>query len=178
MVKPFNKEKYKEEYNYKKHFLEAVLVSSISDENSWIPTKKEYILSELINGTIDYIGGQAGKITYNNSRFTDDSDIFELNMHKYLMKNIRSHKNMELGLNIEKVLKNLCSSNSVTEHDVELYDFFREICPVQGPSIFSPSYETVLRVRKEILPSLSLQERANIQGIGYKMRQFMDQDMA
>jgi hypothetical protein len=100
-------------------------------------------------------------------------------MFKYLGKNIKSPTSLDLHPNIKKVLENLCSSNKNTQGDtIELYDHFGFISPGNTRSIFSPPYETVIRVRKEILPSLSLIERKNVEGIGIAMRKHIDKDIA
>ncbi len=44
--------------------LEAILVSSTSRESFRFPAKKEYILSELVNATIECLGGKPRKVTY------------------------------------------------------------------------------------------------------------------
>ena len=181
MVKVFDKDKARAEYNYKKNFLEAVLVSSITEENSWIPTIKEYVLSEVVNGTIDYIGGHGGKMNYQDR---DHISIYELDMYKYLSKELKTRTFVKLHPKIKKVLNNLCTSNLVSPEGpdrpyqtVELYDFFRDVCPVSGHSIFSPPYDTVIRVQNKIFPALSLEEIEDIEGIGKAMRPHIDKDV-
>ena len=46
--------------------LKTLLVSSttINEEIVGLPTIKQFILSEVINGTIEYVGGNVGQIIY------------------------------------------------------------------------------------------------------------------
>src|SRR4030042_5959859 len=74
------------EQDYRRHILEALLVASASDSFK-LPTIKEFILSEIVNGTIEHIGGNAGQIDYQKFRF----DVgFERKLYEYLVSEMES----------------------------------------------------------------------------------------
>jgi hypothetical protein len=161
-----------EEMDYKMVLLEAVLVSSISEENSRIPTVKEFILSELVNGTIEYIGADAGRFTYQNLR---DKGNYRWEICKYFKSEFDKHATGKLDPKILNALNSLCKLRDFsTTHTEEL---FRRICPVDMHSIYSPPYDSVLKMYKQTLPSFTERERENIVGIGKAMRKFIDKDL-
>jgi hypothetical protein len=169
---------------YNRQFLEAIIFSSISEKSSEIPTIKEFILSEVINGTIDYIGGNVGKITYQNSTENGENDLFEIKICKYLKQEIHSHNNGLLEPKIMKALNDICKDHykdfgdeSRGCHTTELYDQFLNISQDYEHSIFSPFTDTIPRNKESINHSFSAAEKTNIEGIGKAMRKHVDNDI-
>jgi len=172
----------REEKEYKRHLLEAILVASITESSSKTPTIKEFILSEIVNGTIEYIGGRFGKKDYQSH---DYNSIFVVDMFKYLNSEMKLRTKRTLDTKVATALKELCRTHPVNPggidihyRTVDLYDIFEDICPISPQSTFTPPYEMLIRIQKEFLPSLSPAEKNDIEGIGKAMRKYIDNDLA
>jgi hypothetical protein len=178
-------EKEREERQFRKSILEAILVSSITPENARLPTINEYILSEIVNGVVDYTGGRAGKITYSDDGFEDNTYI--RHMQEYFreeMTNPHTALTPRIKSDLEKMLAFTFAPYDRGEgyYPVsELYEFFNSpfigICQAGAHSIFSLPYDLVMKVRNKTLPSLSEEEQKDILGIGKCMRKYIDEDM-
>jgi len=173
-----------EEMRYRDRILEALLVSSITEDNSRLPTIQEYILSEVVNGTIDYAGGNAGKINY--QKFRHDRNKYENELIKYFKEEMSETKG-EMSPKIRESIQKMTDCHWVYVPEpgdnyptCELYGCFRGfggICPVTFHSSFSLPLELVVRVQKEVLPSLSKDERRDVKGIGKAMRKYINDDL-
>ena len=175
------------EWSYRKRFLEALLVSSLSENNFRLPTIEEFILSEVVNGTIEYVGGDAGQVDYQGSRL--DRSTFEGRLHKYFESEMEAHSKGKLNPKIREAINKLCGCYYVdpTGPDrpyphTELYDHFRGpfgggICQVIGRSTFSLPHDTFIKVQEKVLSSLSSPEKKNIIGIGKAMRKYVNRDL-
>jgi len=175
----------RENSRYQRKILEALLVSSISEDNSRLPTSRGFILSGLINGTIRYIGGNSGRISY--AFFEDDND-FEYKIFEYLENQIKLHGE-RLDPKIKETIVRMCEplfmpsdgpGRPTTETD--LYYKFNDprggaICSEFSQSTFSLSYDFVVGVQKNIIPNLSESERKDVLGIGEAMREFVLEDL-
>ena len=160
---------------------------STTDKSFRIPTIEEFVLSEVVNGTIDYFGGKAGKVTYQKMR---NGNSFERALFEYFEKELKSHSKGKLNPHIRESIRKLCKPYSVNPTgpdrpylQTELYVHFSGkpfgggVCPVNMRSTFSLPQETVVKVEKEVLPKLSNPERRDVEGIGKAMRKFIDNDL-
>jgi hypothetical protein len=159
--------------NYQLKILEAIIVSSISDDNSKLPTVKEYIFSELVNGTLEYIAADAGTVTYQDYKWHDD---VLLKILKNYNSEMSKHTENKLDSKLKDALNKMFACKFINDTP-KVCELFKYICPVDMHSIYSPSYESVMKVRKDILPELSDKERENVIGIGKAMRKFVDKDV-
>jgi len=187
MAKKFDFKKDEEEWSYRRHLLEALLVSSVSEDRFRLPTIEEFILSEVVNGTIEYIGGNVGQIDYQKFRF--DRNSFERELNKYFEAEMRAHSKGKLNPKFKKAVTKLCEHYYVnpTGPDrpypyTELYAHFKGfggggICPVIMQSSFSLPQETIIRVQREVLPELSNPEKRDVEGISKAMRKYIDRDL-
>lgn len=185
MTKKFDFKKDMKEWKYRRTVLEALLYHSTKKDNFILPTKEEFILSEVVNGTIEYIGGNAGRISYQKS----DRNMFEFDIYKYFeneMKNSKRRLNPAINGAITKMVKYemRCPGGPDRPYPyTEVYSFFRGfgggggICPVIMESTFSLPYETVIRIKREVLPSFSDFEIKDIEGIGKSMRKYIKDDL-
>ena len=168
--------------SYKRKLLEAILVSSISEKSFRFPTIKEFILSELVNATIEYIDGNAGKIFYQDFRMRDD---FLDEIYNYLEDEIKISHKEKLSNNIKTAIKELCQPYTVfsgfdkPHYHTELFDIFNIISgdkTVFYTTMFSLPQEVLIRANKE-LSSFSRPEKNDINGIGKLMRKYIDNDL-
>ena len=165
-----------------KRLLEALLFASTSKDRFKFPTEKRFILSEVINGTLDYVCGSAsaGEVTYLNIKYRLRSRQFESEIFTYLKDKIRSPKK-RLDSKIKDIIMKMVYPHS--PGDIYLYIYFNDfginnpICKVSTISTFSLDQETITRVEKEILPYLSKSERKDINGIGKSMREYIEKDL-
>ncbi len=181
---------HEENYRYRDNLFKSILVSSVSEDKPRLPTIEEFILSEVVNATIEYIGGNAGQIDYqkfkkSNVRHT----LYEWEINDYLEKEIKAHSEGKLHPRVKESIAKLCERYTVYPyperpyHRTELYDVFKgpfsggRICQVIMRSSFSLPQETIIEVQKKIIPSLSGQEKKDIQGIGKAMRKYIDKDL-
>jgi len=178
-----------DELRYRRNVLEALLVSSISQESSWFPTIEQFVLSELVNATIEYVGGNAGQIIY--QRFLHDEEEFEKHIYNYFKSEMeRCSGEKKLDPCVNRAIDKLCEYYPVTPpepflpyNNVELYIHFiggvfgEGICPVITESSFSLPYETVERFKRDLFPKLSESEKRDIIGIGKIMRKYIDSDL-
>jgi hypothetical protein len=67
-----------EDIRFQRKLVESLLAASAETGYQTFPSKSEYILSEVVNGTIDYLGGEGGKI-----RFYPGSDTFQFHTQIY-----------------------------------------------------------------------------------------------
>jgi len=174
------------EWGYRRNLLEALLVSSVSKESFRLPTIKEFILNEVVNGTIEYIGGNAGQIDYKKFRF--DRNTFEIELERYFEAEMKAYSKEKLNPKVNKAITKLCKHYFVypTGPDrpyphTELYTHFNGfgagICPVIMESSFSLPQDTIIRVQRKVLPALSNPEKKDIEGIGKAMRKYIDRDL-
>jgi hypothetical protein len=178
-------EKEREEKLFRKSVLEAILVSSITPENARLPTINEYILSELVNGVVDYTGGKAGKVTYSDDGFEKNSYIRNITRYfKEEMQNSKKKLTPLIQLSLDKMLEFIFVPYDRGEGyypSSELYDFFSSpyigICQAGAHSIFSLPYDLVMKVQNKTMPSFSEQEQKDIEGIGKEMRKYIDADI-
>ncbi len=177
--------KYVEEARYRKGILEAILVSSITEERYELPTIQEFVLSELVNGTIEYIGGDPGKVNYQRFR----QGTFERCLWGYYEEEIKLYSKGKLNPKIREAITKMVNYDIVDPSGpdrpypkTELYTFFKGsmgggICGVIMKSTFSLPQEITDKVKREIIPTLSNTERKTVEGIGKSMRKYIDEDL-
>jgi hypothetical protein len=178
--------KWWEDYGYRRNILESILVSSTTNEQMRFPTIKQFILSEVVNGTIAYTGGNAGQFYYRKPKSSEDG--FEYGIWNYLKSETKKSK-VKLSPTIGEAINKLCEMRIVPAEgpmgrsyaDTELYNQFKDewgsICEVDRYSSFSLPQETVVCVQKKFLPKLSIPEITDIMGIGKAMRPFIEKDL-
>ncbi len=173
------------ELRFRRNILESLLVSSRDDSNLYLPSIEEFILSEVINGAIKYVGARSGEIVYRAKGFNESS--FEKDIAAYFASELASAPK-KLDSKIESALIKLTKPNLVRAprerpyYETELYHFFKGfgdcgVCPVIIQSTFSLLHETVLRVNNKTLPKLSLAQRSDVEGISKAMAPFIAQDL-
>lgn len=179
-------QRYKDEKNYRQNILEAILVSSIDGNRNKFPAITKHILSELKNGTIKYIGGNAGRLTYTNSRIEPEN--LEKYFYKYLKSALDCNSNQELNPKIKEALEELCKPYRIepTGPDrpflsIELYDHLgltgNQISDIIIDRTFTILPEIIKKVEEKTLPNLTESEIKDITGIGKSMRKYIEEDL-
>lgn len=183
-VRDLNKDR--EEWNYRKNLLDALLILSVCEDSYRLPTIKGFILSEVVNGTIEYVGGNAGQIDYQKYRF--DRDVFEEELSKYFKEEMKAHSDGRLTYKVKEAITKLCEHYYADTTGVdrphsttELYSHLKGFRSIFPPGIlestFSLSHDTITRVHKEVLPLFSEQEKRDIEGISKAMRKYINKDL-
>lgn len=177
--------RFDDKMDYRKGLLEALLVASTTESDFRLPTIEEFILSEVVNGTIDYVNGNAGRINYHDFKYKSH---FEKEICKYLQSELESSKK-ELNPKIKESIMTMCeyyltpsAGPERPSPETELYYLFNGpygngICPVLMRSTFSLSQELVVRTQNEIIPRLSEHEKKDIIGIGKSTRKYISKDL-
>ena len=182
-------EKYKrgmEKRMYRRKVLESLLVVATIEDGLGLPTINEFILSEVVNGTIDFVGGNAGQINYQQFRFERES--FERKLIEYFeeeMGNSRGKVNPKIRDAIQEMVKYhwvYVPDPGDNYPTCGLYQDFKDfcgtgICPISMQSTFSLPYDLVKRVSEKVIPSFSNAERKSVEGIGDGMRRFIEEDL-
>lgn len=179
-------QRYKDERNYRKNILEAILVSSIQENKNQFPAITKHILSELINGTIDYIGGNPGRLTYANSRIEPEN--LEKYFYKYLKCDLDCELKQQLNPQIRSTINELSKPYRVDGNGpdkpyltIELYEHLgltgNQISDKRIGSTFTILPLIIKKVETQILPNLSESEIKDILGIGKAMRKYIQEDL-
>ena len=171
-----------DDYVTKRDLVSTLLLSCSLGQS--IPKAKEYVLSELVNGTIEHAGGDAGLLAYSEMR---SDPRYEEIMYDYLEEEIR-HAEQDISPNIESAILDLCAPYMT--HDpperpcmrTELYD----ILDVPGwPVGTMRTYDGhaymfttgVLECKDKLMGRFSASERDDIEGIANSMRKYLDHDI-
>lgn len=175
-----------EEMTYRENIFKPALFYSISKKSSKFPTDERYILSAFVNGVVDYIGGNSGKVNYRDS---DMYAPFEENLYKYLLEEMNSCSGNKLDPRVKSAITRLCLPWRVYSRGpemnysrVEIYSHYEEIRDESIPlsnvrSSFSLPKEVKAKIRKKILPELLYPEVINVAGIGTAMRPHIEADL-
>ena len=192
-----------EDMEYDRDILQALLYYSTTEDDFMLPTIEEFILSEVVNGTLDYLGRDSGKVRYQD--FRGDRNSFEKGIWDYFER--------ESGLSDKEVVKKtLCDyfeeesvlSGAEIDSDViasisrmagyhivypdgpdgpypkaGLYSTFKSVLPTGAgmSSTFSLPQGVIYHVQKEVIPSLSGVVRADVEAIGKIMRKYINEDL-
>ena len=185
LVKSRMGESFTDEYVYQSNLLEALIVVSTTEESFHFPTIEEFILSEVVNGVIEYCGGISGKVTYAK---TGDSDgRFERLLHDFFKEEMKK-SSQTLNTKVNDAITAIVQPYSVHAPPerpylhTKLYGYWNGfgcgICPVVMKSTFSLPQELIVTVKKNVLPAFSDDERKDVEGIAKAMRKYVDEDIA
>lgn len=170
---------------YRQTVLEALLVVAAPNGNR-LPTIEEFILSEVVNGTLHYVNKKAGEITYAKEKHVGKSYESKLYAHYHKeMKSAKEKLDADVRTAIDKLVEAVWSYSPPDDsyYDTDLYWQFKGfagvggICPVLMESTFSLPCELVSKVRKEIMPTFSESEKKDVIGIGKAMRKYVKEDL-
>ncbi len=174
-----------EQTRYERNLIESLLVCSI-DKDSMMPTIKEFILSELVNGTISYVGGDAGEIKYKDIRMLDHWQQSMKMLVNYFREGIG--KKDKLDEKIKSTLLTLIKPQQERSPPDRPYlknKLYDHLIGAFGEGIFSgiiksiwslPS-DLIKNIQEKVLPNYSESERKDIIGIGKAMRPFIEEDL-
>ncbi len=168
------------DFRFRENVLKSILVSSMEEDKLWFPTSPRFILSELVNSTIEHVKGDAGKVKYQDLRLYDDN--FEIEIWKYFEGEMEQ-KSRFLEPKIEESITKMVRFFWEDGYDgsflkTELYSHFDEnICPLIMDSTFSLPYNIVWDTQNRIIPSFTIKERRDIQEIGKIMRKYIETDL-
>ena len=172
----------------RKKLLKAFLVSATIEDDLTLSVSRRFVLSELINGTIEYMHGKAGKIIFQNF-YGEDLGVFEKEIETYFKEQVLG-ANGNITIEIKKAIENLTRAKvhpgpGDSYVHCELYEFFRGtnhgigsgICPMTPSRTFRLNSKLVEEVQKEIIPNLPDKERENVIGIGDSMKKYIRKDL-
>lgn len=164
--------------------LHCIIASTITEDNSRIPSAKEYILHSFTHGTIIYMKGDTEKI----SKITSREGLVR-RVHTAFVSELEKHGET-LDPQIREIVEQLTNPENIdpggpakTYDTCELYELFRGRNQGVAPGIrplmcigrtFSPEHQWLQYVRKERIPSLSETELRDVQGIAQEMRKLWD----
>lgn len=172
--------------------LESLLFCSKTDEKYEFPTIEQFILGEVVNATIEFIGGKVdlNKTDYKLNRF--DFRLFESELTEYFQEQINIHKSKNLSPNIQNSIVSLTSAyrvspsgpdrpyfhtNLYTEFSISPIPLFTNyICNSRFQSIFTLDDKTN-QIAQKFLKQLPEKEKQNITEISKIMRKYIEGDL-
>ncbi len=173
-----------EDSRYDRDVLQALLYYSTAEDDFMLPTIEEFILSEVVNGTLEYLGRDSGKVKYQD--FKGGRDSFEKAAWDYFEE--------ESALSDKKIDPDVMASigRMAGYHIVYpdgpdgpypkagLYSTFKSVLfsGLCTSSTFSLLQGDIYHVKKKVIPSLSEAARADIEAIGKIMRRHINEDLA
>lgn len=172
-----------ENMGYDRDILQALLYCSTTEDDFMLPTIEEFILSEVVNGTLEYLGRDSGKVRYQD--FRGDRNSFEKGIWDYFEKeSVLSDK--VIDSDVMASIGRMASYHIVYPdgpdgpyHMAGLYSSFKSVLPSGAGmcSTFSLPQKVIYHVQKEVLPSLSEVARADVESIGMIMRKHINEDL-
>jgi len=172
-----------EDMEYDRDVLQALLYYSTAEDDFMLPTIEEFVLSEVVNGTLEYLGRDAGKVKYQD--FKGGRNSFEKAAWDYFEEeSVLSDK--EIDSDVMASISRMANYHIVYPDGPDdpypkagLYSTFKSVL-LSGAgmsSTFSLPQEVIYHVQKEVFPSLSGTARVDIEGIGKIMRRHIDEDL-
>ena len=170
---------------YDIHLLKAVLVLADVER---IPTMNEFILSEFVNGLIDYLGRDHSVPILQYSIWPSyERQSYERKIIKYFDEQIakaprKLEQNIAAGVDRLTRVRQEYAAPERPYDMCRLYDLFKGpfgtgICEVDMRSTFSLPHNLVVRIQKQILPALSESEKKDILGISREMQKYICEDV-
>ncbi|NOQ56259.1 MAG: hypothetical protein GQ477_05655 [Nanohaloarchaea archaeon] len=168
---------------FDRNILQALLYYSTTEDDFMLPTIEEFILSEVVNGTLEYLDRDAGKVRYRTRGF--DRNSFEKEIWNYFEEE-SSLSDREIDSDVMASIERMASYHIVYPDGPDgpystagLYSCFKTVLPSGAgmSSTFSLSQEVIYRVKKEVILSLSEAVRGDVEGIGKIMRRYINEDL-
>lgn len=170
-----------EQIEFRSNVLEAILVSSMNEDENYFPSFKEYILSELVNATIEYAGGKPGMMSYVSFMNSDNVNMFERKITEYLNSELMHTKN--ICSTIKSAILRMTRMDRVEvsgpDHDYldcELYIDVQHSLFGSFHSRDSLPYSLVRKVEKQ-MSKFNEEEKRDINGIAKAMRKYIEDDL-
>jgi len=180
---------------FRRDLLEAFLYEASSEGKREIPTKEVLIFSGLVKGIAEYLGEYLDKevgmfvTPHPRDRILGINPPRERRLQRFYQWSVASAevKGQELGPRIREAVDKLvdlewrhASVPYVSGYPhMELYDCFKGdyspgICRIiRKQDFFQLDRRTCQRIREDVLPGLSPEERKDVQGIGKLMGRYL-----
>jgi len=172
-----------ENMRYDRDVLQALLYYSTTEDDFMLPTIEEFILGEVVNGTLEYLGRDAGKIKYQD--FKGGRNSFEGAAWDYFEEE-SGLSDREIDPDVMASISRMASCHIVYPDGPDgpypkagLYSTFKSVLfsGMCMSSTFSLLQGDIYNVKKKVIPSLSEAERVDIEGIGKIMRRHINEDL-
>lgn len=160
--------------------LEKILANTVTEDNVEIPLPNKYILSEIVNGAIEYAGGKAGEITYMsylNNKELKSLGPFEKVMGAYFDDQVKDESNILTAIKeMIKVESEYDSNLGIACLTCELYKNMNEIR--KNGNFSSPltfKLNDLEKIKK--LTKFKKAEKESILEIANNVRKYIDSDL-
>jgi len=177
-----------EQHEYERSLLEAILYFSKDKEKGYfLPTIQEFVLSEVVNGTIAYVGGNAGLVGY-RKKSINHRISFENDLCNYFKEEMEGAKG-KIDTKVKKAILEMTEIKWMYVPEpgdnyptCRLYRYYKGfagggICNAVFQSTYYLDSHTISKVENEILPKLSNSEKRDVEGVGKAMRKFVNGDI-
>ena len=164
------------------NLLKSLFVSSSENDKLVLPAEKEYLLEELVLGTLDYIDGPqiARKREFKSEKA---KTIF----HNNLDNRIEWLKNpigldSDIGITLYELVhsyKENCSPDSLNTPFYDLFrnEFEREFLQLSDAGISTVPPQVISYIKEIIMPSFKQKQQVDIFGIGNCMKPYIIEDL-
>lgn len=169
------------------HILEVLVYFASSMGKNRLPTIQEFILSEVVAATIEYLTGKEYIFTYhrmeNGKEYITVADGWEWKTNEALSKALK-----QCGDKLNPPFREaIAELTKLTIHhdqtggrgyDSWLYTYYKlSICQSWMVSTFSFSVEFINKVKKDIIPSLEPETLKHCKAIARIMKKYVKQDI-
>lgn len=178
---------WREKRNFQRGVLELILYSSITEKDCELPTIKEFILSELVSATSEYITGEEiDGLAYRRDNGLDYPDFERILFERWqkIIKESGSKINLVILETITELAKPSWHSDQTGdgEYETDLYNNYQGmwgsgICNVIMSSIFSLPLKTIKHIENEVVPNLPENIIKDCKEIGVIMRKYINKDL-
>lgn len=168
------------------NILEAVIYFASNKGKMRLPTIEEFVLSELVTSTGEYLSGRKDFSGYfrrrENGKHCLHNDNWQIKMSQFV-EDLFSKFGGKLPREFSEALKQLVTLEHQYSHgekwwDCLLYDFYKDQTKCNPMiSTFSLSVEFVDRVESNILFLLTQEEIEHIKAIASCMERYVEEDL-
>lgn len=179
--------KKRQQGDFQRHVLEVLIYFASERGRNRLPTIEEFILSEVVAATIEYLTGAEYCFTYH--RLEDGREYFtvadgwEWKTNKAMAEALDRFGD-KLNPVLSETLKELTKLEFHYDamggkgHDSWLYTWYKHrICHILMVSTFSLSVEFVEKVKKEVIPLLDAETLQYCKAIATIMKKYIRQDV-
>lgn len=173
-----------EKMEFNRSILEVIIYFASKKGEKVLPTIHEFILSEIVAATIEYVTGEEQISTFNRSSFGEVPDLDWEWKTNEAMETTRLAGGRPLNPILGAALKELTFLRHTTDAmgdggwGSDLYLDWQLICPVIMRSTFSLSVAFVGKVKKEVIPKIDAKTIRQCRSIAELMKRKIDDDVA
>lgn len=175
-----------DKWDFQRHVLEVLVYFASEKGQKRLPTIEQFVLSEVVAATIEYLTGQEYLFTYhrseNGTEYIREADDWEWKTNKAMAETLERFGD-KLNPALRKALKELTEIKFSSDAmgwkgtNSSLYTWYKHsICFSGMVSTFSLSVEFINEVEREVIPELGAKTIRHCQAIAELMKKYLERD--